>query len=71
MSLGARDFVHSPFSVHFTVGKGSKNKVVITYVNSRDLYTISRTRGFEILKKYERVHVSELNKLLLSFDRSY
>ena len=71
MSLGARQFVHSEFTLHFTVGQGTKNKVVITYEDGRDLYTLSRTRGFEILKKHERVHVSQLNELLLSFDRSY
>ena len=71
MSLGARQFVHSEFSMHFTVGRGTKNKVVITYEEGTDLYTLSRTRGFTILKKHEHVHVSQMNELLLSFDRSY
>lgn len=71
MSLGARDFGYTEYSLSFSINKNEK--IVITYIYQDDLYTISRYQGnllnIELKESLEGVSVSMLNEILLGFDK--
>ena len=70
MSLGAREFGYTEFTLSFDINKNEK--VVITYDYQEDLYNITRYQGnllnLRCKESLEGVHVEQLNKILLGFD---
>ena len=74
MSLGARNFLSSPHTLQFDINSTqSKQKLVVLYNRTSDLYEIKLYQGnllnLELKEHLENIYVSDLNRILLTFDK--
>lgn len=71
MALGAREFVYSDLSLQFKANR--RDKVIITYDKTYDLYNIALWTGnllnLKRIQEIDGVSVEQLNNVLLSLDR--